>query len=489
MVFVYIQTHDDSPLLPEPIQAILDAGSLWLRAAMSEYRDPHTVSAGELMQLYHAGATITTPVFSNIDLEKGLGIWRIPAVNNGPRETPAGMALLLSTIDKKLCGRVWGYSAPGRDFAGEDIYLSGQLSRLELEVFLRGEFPVTLGCFGVPAPFMGMPGKQILTMDQIFGRPTADPIRTNPYEVSSSPGGLPPPPRRSGRRGINGPPDSGMTRYMDQGMGRDMGLGFPATHRRLAYRQPMPITANIIESSSSDDTSTNSDASESESDTRKRGTKKKNPKSKPQGKSQSKGQKKAQRRKQSSSESSESSQSESEDEPRRKPKKTVKKAKAKPIEGRRRRSPSDDEAAYSADEKRKKGKAKAPVQKSKPERDDRGPSRHKALEAPERSGRKTRGRTPSDDEGQAPSRGNKGEPSKGEYRPAGPVKKISEQKAQGASSGKAGKAQEGPSEGKHRGRIAPENVGPPRVDPAEQARLDALKAQNGYGVKRPEKSG
>ncbi|KAL9618891.1 MAG: hypothetical protein Q9204_008351 [Flavoplaca sp. TL-2023a] len=456
---------------------------------MAEYRDPQDMSEGELMQIYHAGSATTTPEFSNIDPEEKVGFWRIPAVNMGVRTTPAGMALLLSIIDFKVCGRVWRYLAEGVGPDRGDIYLSGRLSQPEMDAFLGRaiKFPDTLWLLGIPAPIMGLPQRRIMTPDDMLRRPMVDSIRADSYAMPTSLGGLPPPPGRSGRRGINGPPDGGMTRYMDQSMGRDMDLGFPATHRRLAHRQPMSVTANIIVSSPSEDT-TDSDASESESDTQKRGTKKKNPKSKPQGKSQSKGQKKAQRRKQSSTESSES-ESESEDEPRRKPKKTVKKAKPKPIEGRRRRSPSDDKAAYSADERRKKGKAKTPVRNNKPEGKDREPSRRKALEAPERPGRRTRGRSPSDDEGQTPSKGNKGDPSEGRSRAEGPGKKVSELKDQGASSGKAGKAQEGPSEGKHRGRIPPESVGPPRLDPAEQAKLDALKAQNGYGVERLEKSG
>ncbi|KAL9002367.1 MAG: hypothetical protein Q9180_009979, partial [Flavoplaca navasiana] len=283
---------------------------------MAEYRDPQDISVGELMQIYHAGSATTTPEFSNIDPEEKVGFWRIPAVNIGVRATPAGMALLLSIIDFKVRGRRWRCLAEGVGPDRGDIYLSGPLSQPEMDAFLGRfiKFPDSLWTLGIPAPTMGLPQRQIMTPDDMLTRPMVDPIRADPYAVPSSPGGLPPPPRRSGRRGINGPPDSGMTRYMDQGMGRDMGSGFPATHRRLAHSQPMLITANIIESSSSDDTSTNSDASESETDTRKRGTKNKNAKSKPQGKSQSKGQKKAQRRKQSSSESSES-ESESEDEP------------------------------------------------------------------------------------------------------------------------------------------------------------------------------
>ncbi|KAL8884850.1 MAG: hypothetical protein Q9192_006759 [Flavoplaca navasiana] len=485
MVLLYPSTRD---FTPAHAQDILDAGYHWLRVAMAEYRDPQDMSVGELMQIYHAGSATTTPEFSNIDPEEKVGFWRIPAVNMGVRATPAGMALLLSIIDFKLCGRLWRCLAEGVGPDRGDIYLSGRLLEPEMDAFLGRaiKFPVSLWMLGIPAPIMGLPQRQIMTPDDILRRPMVDPIRADSYAMPSSLGGLPPPPGRSGRRGINGPPNSGMTRYMDQSMGRDMDLGFPATHRRLAHRQPMAITANVIESSSSEDTSTDSDASESESDAQKKGTKKKNPKSKPKDKSESKGNKKAQRRKQSSSESSES---ESEDEPRRKPKKTVKKAKPKPIEGRRRRSPSDDEAAYSADEKRKKENAKAPVRKYNPEGEYREPSRHKALEAPERPGRKTRGRSPSDDEGQAASKGNEGDPSEGRSRAGGLGKKVSEQKAQGASSGKAGKAREGPSEGKHRSRIPPESIGPPRLDPAEQAKLDALKAQNGYGVERPEQSG
>ncbi|KAL8885880.1 MAG: hypothetical protein Q9215_006332 [Flavoplaca cf. flavocitrina] len=487
MVLLYPSTRD---FTPAHAQDILDAGYHWLRVAMAEYRDPQDMSEGELMQIYHAGSATTTPEFSNIDPEEKVGFWRIPAVNMGVRTTPAGMALLLSIIDFKVRGRVWTCLAEGVGPHRGDICLSGRLSQPEMDAFLGRpiKFPVSLWMLGIPAPIMGLPQRQIMTPDDMLTRPMVDPIRADSCAMPTSLGGLPPPPGRSGRRGINGPPNSGMTRYMDQSMGRDIDLGFPATHRRLAHRQPMAITANVIESSSSEDTSTDSDASESESDAQKKGKKKKNPKSKPKDKSESKGNKKAQRRKQSSTESSES-ESESGDEPRRKPKKTVKKAKPKPIEGRRRRSPSDDEAAYSADEKRKKGKAKAPVRKSKPEGDERGPSRHKALEAPERPGRRTRGRSPSDDEGQTPSKGNKGDPSEGRSRVEGPGKKVSEPKTQRASSGKAGKALEKPSEGKHRGRIPPESVGPPRLDAAEQAKLDALKAQNGYGVERPEKSG
>ncbi|KAL8653907.1 MAG: hypothetical protein Q9226_003648 [Calogaya cf. arnoldii] len=233
-----------------------------------------------------------------------------------------------------------------------------------------------------------------------------------------------PPPGLPGHHPIDLPIHCGhMGRGMDRGMNRGLGriARIPETHRRPAQHQPIAFSGNIIASSSSDDTATESESSRPESDSPRRGTTKKTMKPKSKG-----------RREKSSS-------SDIDDEAPRKPKKAVKNDEPKGKASRRRLSPSDDEIAYSADEQRKKGKAKRPARKSNPEGGGPGPSRHKAVQCPERPRRQTRGRSPSDDEGQAPSE-RKSERSEARPPAGGQVQKVTEKRAQGASSGNAGKA-------------------------------------------------
>ncbi|KAI4272193.1 MAG: hypothetical protein L6R38_006677 [Xanthoria sp. 2 TBL-2021] len=465
---------------------------------MSEHRNPVDIPLDQLWNIYHAGCTITIPEFINVELDDGKGYWRIPFVLTEVPGLTAGMALLFAAIGQKLSGRGWALLGEGMGAGRGDLFLRGELFPHEFEAICRKanpEFSLSLWVMGVPAPIMRLP----LRPEAHLGQPPGRHMTAGPHTMGSSLTSRPPPSGMPGRRQMDHPMNRGMSRPVDRQMDHDMHRGMdrgmdrgmertariPATHRRPAHHQPMAITGNIIASSSSDDTSTESDSSESESDAPKRGTKTKTTKGKSKGKSEKEGRskKKSQGRKQSS-------ESESDDEPPRKPKKSVKKDEPKGKAARRGRSPSDDEVAYSADEQRKKGKAKAAARKSKPEGDGQGPSKYRALEAPEqRPRRRNRGRSPSDDEGQAPSSGRKGGASEGGARAGDVGKKVSENKAQGPSSGKAGKAQGGHLGGRKQERSPSEDEAPPRVDPTEQARLDALKAQNGYGDGKSEKSG
>ncbi|KAL8847677.1 MAG: hypothetical protein Q9221_007279 [Calogaya cf. arnoldii] len=471
------------------VRDILNHGYHWLRVSMSEHRNPLDIPLDQLCAIYHSCRTITTPEFINLDLADGKGYWRIPFVATEGPGLIAALGLLMSAFDIKLFGRDWSLIGEGVGAGRGDLFVRALLFREEFDAIcqrVNPEFPASLWVLGVPAPIMRLPSRPEAHLGHTPRMHIASSIRADPQAMRSSlidrpPLGLP------GHRYIDLPINRGhMGGGIDRGMNRglDRMARIPETHLRPARHQPMAFTGNIIASSSSDDTATESDSSRPESDSLKRGTKKKTTKAKSKGRSEGNSRQKSLRREKSSS------PSDSQDEPPKKPRKAVKNDEPRGKAARRGRSPSDEEIAYSADEQRKKGKVKTPTQKSNPEAADRVASRHKAVEAPERPRRQTRGRSPSDDEGQAPS-GRKSGRSEARPRAGDQVQKVTENKAQGASSGKVGKASGGHLGGKkNRERRSPsEDEGPPRLDPTEQARLDALKAQNGYDDGKPEKSG
>ncbi|CAO1604723.1 hypothetical protein XANCAGTX0491_008265 [Xanthoria calcicola] len=418
MVGMYPDICSIIPFAPELLRDVEEVGILWLQRNGIDLLRFVNMEVYAQLEIYYSFFTITIPEFINVDIDDGTGTWRIPIEATRDRGAAAGIGVLMTEIDRQATRglRSWHIYGHGIGAGIGDIFLKGRLLPVEFEGMMHAEMRPELWMLGKPGAVMCLLYPQELPWGRYSGRPMAGSIRANPNALESSLIGRSPSlgmsPGMSGRRHIDRPLDSFMSRQADRGMDRTTRI--PAFHGQPAHRQPLAITGNTVASYFSDDTSTESDLSKSESDVPKRRTKTKTAKGKSTVKSVGRGRKETQGRKQSS-------ESESDDEPPEKPKKNVKKDKSVSKAAGRGRSPSDDEVAYSADEQRQKGKAKASARKRQPEGESQGPSKH--------GGRRNRGRSPSDDEA------------------------------------------------------------PPRVDPTEQARLDALKAQNGYGDGKAEKSG
>ncbi|KAL8990385.1 MAG: hypothetical protein Q9169_008132 [Polycauliona sp. 2 TL-2023] len=471
-------------------KAVEGHGREWLQ---SKGIDLDSLLDGPLDRLLHAHLSFFTtsiPELVSLDPSDETAVWVLPFSVNAEPGSAAGQAVLLVALDYAISGYrssgyLWG-DCLTTDLGG--FYVKLPIHRQDSEdILIRGAFPAGFKKLGKendrPERIDQLPETHV----GIVGRVGNNSMGTHSSALASR---VPTPSSRhidgstaySTNRGMVGGINRGMSRGMDHGIDRGMDRGMdpdmsrvmgPTTRRRPNHYQPMGYTGGIIASSSSEDTSTESDSSESEPDAPKRSTKKKTKKGTSKIKSEGKNKKKPQRRKESSTESSE------EDEPPRKPKKS-KNAKPKGKAPRRGRSPSDDEIAYSDDEQPKKGKGKAAARKAKPEGESHGPPKRKAIEAPkQQAGRRARGRSPSDDEGQAPPSASKGGPSEARPR-AGGAGKLPEKKAPGPLNEKA-VTMPGPSQ--------PQDEAPPRVDPAEEAILKRLKAQNGYGDEKPEKSG
>ncbi|KAL8916875.1 MAG: hypothetical protein Q9172_006068 [Xanthocarpia lactea] len=492
------------------LRAVENEGWQWLQ----KYPGSHGFSSMPLEQqlaVYRILCGISTPEFINVKIDAREGVWRIPFVFTSEIGGIAGIALSMIAVDHSASGglRNWSFYGEGVGIGSGDIFLKGPLFPQEFEALVRGEFPSSLsrlGKLGHGLPPVRLEGH----LDQLAGRPSTGPNRADFYDgeygiiAQTSPPQLP------------GHP---MDHYVNLGMERRIApmARRPPRQVQPARRPPtVPIqyTGNISDSSSgtTDSTATESESeSESEVEAPRKPTKSKSTKSRStkritQGKSGLNPKRKTERRRQSSS------GSDNEDDAPKQPKKSDNRGKPKGKPPRRGRSPSDDGIAPSADERQGKTKAKQPARRSirgrgrsddeeepsprdkrrpAPKNDLRalmlegkgqGPSIGNDPKAPEqRPRRRNRGRNHSDDESRVPTRGKFSE-ARGQQASAAVLEKgPSKKKVEGLSSGKAGKVPEGRAGVTDRGRCPSEDEGPPPMDPVEQAKLDALKARNGYG--------
>ncbi|KAL8671488.1 MAG: hypothetical protein Q9168_004002 [Polycauliona sp. 1 TL-2023] len=483
---------DVIPYDPPRLASLEAIGLRWLQGVGVDYDTFTRASLHVQEPIYWALWTIATPEFVAISAQR-ITVWVIPSNPSANNGSQAGLALLLMAVEqtasgKSIRGFIWGDRAQAGDGG---LYVQLPISMENATELVQLRFPPDLARLGIPSShtvYIPPPPDRLISETRRDGPPSRNMgLTTRPPPHSAMPsrrhteypmdygmGGAMP---RDLELGMDRGRDRGRDRGIDRGMNRGMDevARLPATHRGPARYQP---TGKIVASSSSD-------SSESESDAPKKSTKKKATKGKSKGKAEGKSKKKSRGRTQSSSDSSEEDSP-----PRRKAKKTAKKDKPTGKARRRGRTPSDDEAAHSADDQRGKGTERTAGRRAKPVGDSQGPSKHQALEAPEQpAGRRNRGRTSSDDEGQAFRNKEKGGPSEARPRARDAGKGIPEKKAPTPMGGKAGKAPRGYPEEKHGGRSWLDDDGPPHVDPAEEARLKALKAENGYEEGKPEKSG
>ncbi|KAL8777406.1 MAG: hypothetical protein Q9213_007878 [Squamulea squamosa] len=377
-------------------------------------------------QLYERLTSQVVPLFFNIVDARGL--WKIPRT---PDHTTEAIAVAMNSMQPR-------WAPYCKDPEGGLIVVSmPPLTDIEIYDILAGRYPPTLAQLGKPAP--GICGEPVGP-----ARPSLGPSMNDLYVVERNRIGQPPLPQTHRYIGQGSLP-------LDHSYISQTPVPLALDQRRLEMnlrpgpsRQPRPVrqrpmvplehTSHIsVSSSNSTDSSDaetgsgsqSSSGSGSESEAPRKSTKGKSTKGKSQKKSGVKPKGKSQRGHQSSSES------ESDDDTSRRPMKTVKdkiKGKAKPTARKSTRAlgRSDDEEGPSAPVRRRPAAKK---DRRDPESEDLG-----------------RGH-------QAP-------------RP---------------SSKTAGKMLGGQPRGKSRGRSPSDDEAPPHVDPIEQAKLAALKAQNGYG--------
>ncbi|KAL8735355.1 MAG: hypothetical protein Q9166_000900 [cf. Caloplaca sp. 2 TL-2023] len=469
------KTHQIAPITADYYGDLKLRGHAWLDNNVRDGARVCYMSDFERLKLLQRLFKISMPELMIV--VEGLGVWIVPhAVGWG--DATVGIAVMMY-----YPGHRWLSCGVGMHAIAGAIALKGYLTRDELDDISLGRFPRSLADYGRPGSgLFGQPREGHMAITP--ARPPPGPEMHALYATERNHVARSPPPEAHGRR------------YIDHGYGMDRSMEQSIVPmRRHLPRQPAPVphqrrgpvcyTGGIIVSSSDSDGSTdaNSDSGSDSagSDLTKKPKKSKTTKGKGKGKLEAKPRKKRKGRKQSLSGS--------EDEPKapRRPKKSGdNRGRGRDNPPRRRRPASDDETAYSADEGRDKGRLKAPARgaargcgrsddeedpslragrRPAPWQDRRDPMSGgecqggKALKPPgQRAGGRNRGRSPSDDEGQGPSNG----------------------KPLGRSTG---------SGDRNRGRSLSDDEPPPALDPAEEARLDALKAQNGYMEGKTEKKG
>ncbi|KAL8766041.1 MAG: hypothetical protein Q9209_007070 [Squamulea sp. 1 TL-2023] len=396
---------------------------------------------------YHRLTSQVVPELFNI--VDGRALWRIART---PDHTTEAIAAAISFIQPDR----WVLIAVG--FQGELVMRSADvLTEMEMFEIAANRLPRTFAKLGKAGPEMC--GQPMST-----ARPSPGPSMIDLYAMERNRIGQPPLPKThhyigqpSLHRDQSSVSQTPRPLILDQRR-LDMYLRPGPSRQPRAVRQrpiiPMEHTSHISVSSSNSTDSTDAESesgsqsssgSGSESEAPRKSTKGKSTKGKSRGKSGVKSKRKSQRDQRRSSESGSDN-----DTPRR-PTKSVKdklKGKTKPTarnstQGRGR---SDDEEEPSLRNRRRPAAEK---DGRDPESEDEGRGRARG-KAPKLFGQRP-GRSPSGNRTPKPS--NK----------------------------KAGKTPGGRSGGKSRGRSPSDDEAPPHVDPIEQARLEALKAQNGYG--------
>ncbi|KAL8796442.1 MAG: hypothetical protein Q9182_007375 [Xanthomendoza sp. 2 TL-2023] len=452
--------HEINPLLPNEAEAVIRDAEKWLFKHVPGISNLPDSSLEEYLEVYYDLWTISIPEFINVDDETNKGIWRIPVKPGSDIRAIPAIAMMLIGVDAIASRRkrIWSVHGEGVDRHAGEIFLIGRILPSEREAFLHGEFPATLLLLGDPGPMVPLrPRAEDLA--RFPGRPSTVQNRHDPSGMHSVHVPRPSHQQARGHQRGNHHLDRGMDRRMDRGM--DLMARRPERQRQAVRRQPRgPV--NVAGSSSSTDS--DSDNGSDESDAPRKFKKGKAMKGNPQGKTKAKTHGRGEM------------SFDSEEEvglPSGRKQGGAPKIQHKGKPARRQRLPPDDEITYSADEGRGMGgMPRAPARRAargrgrsdEEEEPTIGHGRRPAPtagaqgEAPQQAGRRPegrrRGRSPSDFEAQAPPGGNAGRPAR---RPAG---------------------------GRQPDRSPTEDDAPPYLDPAEQARLNALKAQNNYKDRR-----
>ncbi|KAI4249758.1 MAG: hypothetical protein L6R40_000547 [Gallowayella cf. fulva] len=471
MVGLWPALHEINPLLLHESAIAVSDGVAWLRE--------HVPGAGiypphQQLEIYWGLWAITVPEFINVNVDDYKGIWRVPYVAGHGNGVAAGVAMMLAVMDQASSyRRTWFIHGEGVDDNAGDIFLEGTITMQEYEALIGGEFPTSLLRLGTPGPMLRMrPSRAHLA--QLPGRPPIEQSRNTLHAMEAHPFARRPPPQIRGPRGMG----HRMDRGMDHGEA-SMPHRRPRQRLPVRHQQMVPIKYTDNDNNSSSDSSHSTDANtDDDSDAPRKSTK---TKLKGKSKSNKSGGKKSQRKKQQERGDSTSESEDDDDDPPRRLKKSegnTSRARGK-NPARRRRSLSEEGLAHSADEKRGKTMPKA---RGRGSSDDEG-------DAPARTGGRAAAKADgggfmAGDDGPNPSRGKV--PKAGGRRSEGRARGRSPSDDEGPG-GRASKAAERRGGGKDRRDDLSEDETPPPLDPAEQARMDALKAQNGYRDGKAEK--